>query len=58
LLLLLLLLGQLLLVLLRRRGLRRCLWDMGTRTDDNGVAAERGCNARPVGKKSKQTPIG
>ncbi len=48
-----LLLGQLLLVLLRHRGLRRCLWDMGSRTDDDGVAAEGQCNTRPVGKKPK-----
>ena len=28
------------------------------RRADVGVAAEHGCNTRPVGKKAKQTPIG
>jgi hypothetical protein len=56
--LLLLLLRQLLLVLLRHRCLRRCLRDMGTGTDDDGVATESGRDTRPVRKKPKEASIG
>ena len=45
LLLLLLLLSQLfnkLLVLLRRHSLRRCLGDIGVRTDEDGIVTEHG----------------